>query len=137
MDTKFELQTIRPAAREAAAPKTILVVDDHPALCLVARLVLQRSGYRVLTANHADEAENIARENPDIDLLLTDIDMPGMTGDELAEWFHVTRPNTAIVFMSGNHLHYRRLKPCHFVEKPFIHLDQLLKTIHSALHETQ
>lgn len=123
------------SARNHTATETILVVDDYPELCNIASLFLRRCGYRVLVASSGEQAKQIARENEDIDLLLTDVEMPGMLGDELADWFHVTRPDTAIVFMSGNPMQQRRLEPCHFVEKPFIRLNALLKTIHAAIEE--
>jgi len=113
--------------------ETILVVDDHPALCEVASRLLEHCGYRVLTANHGEEAKEIARKNPDIALLLTDVEMPGMLGDELAEWFRVTRPETAVVFMSGNPMQRHRLNEYPFIEKPFVHLDGLVKIVREAL----
>jgi len=123
------------SARNHTPTETILVVDDYPELCTIASLFLRRCGYRVLTASNGEQAKQIAREHADIDLLLTDVEMPGMLGDKLADWFRVTRPNTAIVFMSGNPMQQRRLEPCHFVEKPFIHFDALRKTVHTALEE--
>jgi CheY-like chemotaxis protein len=121
------------ASRALAAVDTILVVDDYPALCDVAALLLSRFGYRVLTATNGEQAKRIARETH-IDLLLTDVEMPGMLGDELAAWFRATRPQTAIIFMSGNPMQLRRLQPCHFVEKPFIHLDTLVKEVREVLN---
>jgi CheY-like chemotaxis protein len=115
--------------------ETILVVDGHAELCEIASLLLQRCGYRVLTANHPEQAKQIARINPNIDLLLTDIEMPLMSGDALAQWFRLARPRSAVVFMSGNSAHYERLEPCHFVSKPFIHLDLLVNTVRAALDE--
>lgn len=132
-NTKSENQ---PAAA-LTVMETILVVDDHPDLRLVASLFLQQCGYHVLTANHGEHAKKIARESARIDLLLTDIEMPGILGDELAEWFHIHRPEAAVVFMSGNSMHLRRLKPCYFVGKPFIHLDTLVNTIREALRHSQ
>ena len=113
--------------------ETILVVDDQPALCEVAEILLERCGYHVLTAHSATEAKGIARKNPDIDLLLTDIEMPGMLGDELADWFRAHRPHATVVFMSGNPMQQRRLAASPFIEKPFIHLDLLVSTIREAL----
>jgi CheY-like chemotaxis protein len=115
------------------APETILVVDDYAALCNVAALLLGRCGYRVLTATSGEQAKQVAREH-DIDLLLTDVEMPGMQGDELAAWFRATRPRTQVVFMSGNPAQLRGLQPCHFVEKPFIHLDALVKEVREVLN---
>jgi len=113
--------------------ETILVVDDQPALCEVAVILLEHCGYRVLTAHDATQAKTIARQNPDIDLLLTDIEMPGMLGDELAAWVHVHRPHTAVLFMSGNPMQHRRLDGYPFIEKPFVHLDVLVNTIRETL----
>jgi len=120
-----------------ALADTILVVDDQPSLCEVASLFLQRFGYRVLTANDGEQAKKIAREDANIDLLLTEIEMPVMFGDELAEWFRVTRPDTAVVLMSGNPMQRLRLEPRFFVEKPFVHLDTLVKTIRAALQQNR
>jgi len=131
----LESETASLAPRQCPAhAETVLVVDDQPALCLVAAMLLRRCGYRVLTATSGDEAKRLARENAGIDLLLTDVEMPGMLGDELAAWFHVTRPGAQVVFMSGNPMQHRRLEPCHFVEKPFIHLDTLVEKIREVLN---
>jgi len=119
-------------AEGLTAPETILVVDDYAALCNVAALLLGHCGYRVLTATSGEQAKQIAHEHQ-IDLLLTDVEMPGIQGDELAAWFRATRPGTLVVFMSGNPAQLRRLLPCHFVEKPFVHLDALVKEVREVL----
>jgi CheY-like chemotaxis protein len=131
---QFHHRSAAPVA--IAASPTILVVDDQPALCEIASIFLHRCGYRVLTANSGDEAKTIVRQQSDIDLLLTDVEMPGMPGDELAEWFHAIRPQVPVVFMSGNRMQHQRLRPCRFVDKPFIHLDILLNTIRGALRDS-
>lgn len=113
--------------------ETILVVDDQPALCKVAEIFLTRCGYRVITAHDPLQAKMQVRQNPNIDLLLTDIEMPGMFGDELAEWFRKANPHGAVVFMSGNSMHRLRLKEYPFIEKPFIHLDALVKIVRNIL----
>lgn len=140
MNTKSEDQPAQNPEPHLKVMETILVVDDDPDLRLLASLLLQRCGYRVLTANNGEHAKAIAQANPDIDLLLTDVEMPVMMGDELAEWFRVTRSRTAVVFMSGNPTQYRRLDASYFVEKPFIRFDQLVETVREALdhqHATQ
>jgi CheY-like chemotaxis protein len=118
------------------SPATVLVVDDYPELCRVAAMFLEHCGFHVLLATGPEEAKKIAREAGAIDVLLTDVEMPGMRGDELAEWFRLTRPGTAVVFMSGNPMQERRLKPRYFVEKPFVRLDQLLNAVRSAAAES-
>jgi CheY-like chemotaxis protein len=118
-----------------STPPTILVVDDQHALCEIAGILLRRCGYRVLTANSGEQAKDVARRNPRIDLLLTDVEMPDMLGDELAKWFHANAPGMPVVFMSGNRMQHQRLRPCRFVDKPFVHLDILLNTIREALSD--
>lgn len=118
---------------DVASLATILVVDDQPCLRAVAATILNRCGYRVLAAANGDEAMRIAGEHANIDLLLTDLEMPGMDGVELARWFHANRPEMPICFMSGNPIRLRSLGSCWAVEKPFIHIDVLVKTIRQAL----
>jgi two-component system cell cycle sensor histidine kinase/response regulator CckA len=68
----------------------------------VARRILQQAGYTVLEAADCDEASALARrESANIDLLLTDLVMPGMGGHELAAVVCMHAPHAAVVFMSG------------------------------------
>src|SRR5208283_1262159 len=70
----------------ASGTETILVVDDEPDIRRFVIDMLQPLGYKVLEASCADEALRISDENQDkIDLLLTDLTMPGMNGLELGE----------------------------------------------------
>ena len=80
--------------------------------------MLRPRGYRVLTAASGEEAQALARENAGIDLLLTDLEMPEMRGDELAAWFRVTTPETRVLFMSSQRV-VNAPAPIHFLEKPF------------------
>jgi CheY-like chemotaxis protein len=113
--------------------KTILVVDDQPAVCDVAATILNHFGYHARTATSGEQAKSIAQESPGIDLLLTDIEMPGMRGDELPEWLPTTCPETPVVFISKTPVASHLGNSCHFVDNPFIHLDQFLKAIREAL----
>ena len=79
----------------------------------------------------------MARQHAEIDLLLTDLDMPGISGEEVALWFRANCPRVQIVFMSSNCLRLRSLAPWRAVEKPFIHLDVLIKTIREAFDHGQ
>lgn len=80
----------------------ILVVDDDPAVRQVAARVLQRAGYRVLQAGEGVEALDVARGYPGrLDLLLTDVVMPGMNGRELSERLIEERPDTRLLYMSA------------------------------------
>ncbi len=82
--------------------ETILLVEDEEPVRRIARLALERRGYRVLEAASPDEALAIAeRTEAPIDLLLTDVIMPGVGGSELARRLGNTRPEMQVLFMSG------------------------------------
>src|SRR5919199_3630971 len=81
---------------------TILVVDDDESLRLLMVSLLTRSGYRTLAARNGDEALRIIASEPGIDLLLTDIVMPGqLDGFALAAKALQLRPALKIVYTSG------------------------------------
>jgi PAS domain S-box-containing protein len=82
--------------------ETVLVVEDEPSIRFVARRVLERSGYTVLEADSGVAAlELLANYSGPLDLVLTDLVMPGMTGIELAETLRTTRPTLKLLFTSG------------------------------------
>jgi two-component system, cell cycle sensor histidine kinase and response regulator CckA len=85
-----------------ARPPTILLVEDEPAVRSLARKVLERSGFTVVEA--ADPAAAIELEAGyagRIDLLLSDVVMPGMSGQVLADRLVLRRPGMRVLFMSG------------------------------------
>jgi CheY-like chemotaxis protein len=86
--------------RDGAAP-TILVVEDALQVREVARRILQGGGYEVVTVESPPDALTILSENPNIDLLLTDVVMPQMSGRQLAEQARVLHPGLPVLFMSG------------------------------------
>jgi len=82
--------------------ETILVVDDESEVCALVRDGLVAAGYTVLEAGGGEEALRVAeRHGERIDLLLTDLVMPGMNGVELAQRLVRQRPDTKILYMSG------------------------------------
>ncbi|GAA4598924.1 PAS domain S-box-containing protein [Actinoplanes octamycinicus] len=95
------------AAEEAPAAgrghgETVLVAEDEDALRDVAGRILSGAGYRVLAADCGAKAlEVAARHHGEIDLLLSDVVMPGMLGKELAERLTGVRPTTRVLYMSG------------------------------------
>ena len=97
------------APRDADGPRpvprgdqTILLAEDEDAVRRLVHEVLRRLGYRVLVARDGAEALALSQSHTDaIDLLLTDVIMPGMDGRDLAARLQATRPETQVLFMSG------------------------------------
>jgi two-component system cell cycle sensor histidine kinase/response regulator CckA len=86
----------------APCTETILVVDDEEGLRRFAARVLQRSGYKVLTAGSGEEALPVLeRHDGPVHLVLTDMVMPGMGGRNLAEQLAKIRPEIRVLFTSG------------------------------------
>ncbi len=118
--------------------ETILIAEDEPAMRTLVRNILQAYGYTVLEANDGEEALAISREHRGaLELLLTDVIMPGMGGKALAQEIIRERPETAVVYMSGYTGHtYKEqwpLEPGSFLlMKPFTRQD-LSRTIGLAL----
>ncbi|MFO0603372.1 MAG: PAS domain-containing protein [Polyangiales bacterium] len=90
-----------PACAEAAG-ETVLLVEDDKAVRRVARVALEQRGYRVLEAGNPEEALALVggAERP-IDLLLTDVVMPGMSGPDLARAVASRQPKVGVLYMSG------------------------------------
>jgi CheY-like chemotaxis protein len=63
--------------------------------------MLSRNGYRVLTADTGENAVRLYRNNPEIDLLLTDVVAPGMSGPMIADQIAALNPSIKVLFMSG------------------------------------
>lgn len=86
----------------ASGDETILLVEDEEQLRRLARHILEASGYKVIVATNGVEGLQICKDFPDhIDLLLTDVVMPLMSGRQLAEKMLALRPQTKILYMSG------------------------------------
>jgi hypothetical protein len=98
---------------------TVLIVDDDAVVRRMVERVLRRATYTVLAASSGPEALALARAHPGpIDLLVTDMVMPGMTGKDLIRELSAERPQLQVVFMSGYHPG-APIDPRRFVAKPF------------------
>jgi len=98
---------------------TVLVVDDDDDVRRMVERALRRASYTVITASSGPEALTRARAHAGvIDLLLTDMVMPGMTGQDLLRELSAERPRLEVVFMSGYH-QGAPIDPRRFVAKPF------------------
>ncbi|MBN1610280.1 MAG: PAS domain S-box protein [Polyangiaceae bacterium] len=85
-----------------AGHETVLVVEDEAVLRRLACRILKRSGYRVLVASSGDEALTLAGGHPGrVDLLLTDVVMPGMSGTELSGRLQARYPAIRVLYTSG------------------------------------
>jgi two-component system cell cycle sensor histidine kinase/response regulator CckA len=90
------------AFEPAAGPGTVLVIDDEPGIRDVAERILLRHGYDVIIATDADEARSfVVRHIGVIDLVLSDVIMPGCNGPELIDQLREVRPDLRVLFMSG------------------------------------
>jgi PAS domain S-box-containing protein len=96
---------IKPAETEPenlGGTETVLVVDDDSRVCELTARILGQYGYQVLTANSGEDAERRSCEcHEDIQLLVTDVVMPGSSGKELAQQLKARRPSLKILYMSG------------------------------------
>ena len=89
-------------AYRARHHETILMAEDEYGLRLLTERILTRHGYTVIAASNGLEAIELARHHPGtIDLLLTDVVMPGMNGHDLAGRLQATRPQLPVIYMSG------------------------------------
>jgi two-component system, cell cycle sensor histidine kinase and response regulator CckA len=115
-ETGTRYRVLVPAAAEAVSPAstrraepnrgrsnaTVLVVDDEPTLRSVIRRSLLREGYDVLVAEDAERALALARAHAaPIQMLITDVVMPGMSGLDLARQLLQERPSLSVLFISG------------------------------------
>jgi CheY-like chemotaxis protein len=116
---------------ERRAIRTILVVDDIPALANMLASALQRQGYDVLTACDGVDAMRAAEAHPDrIQLLLTDVQMPGMNGVDLWHTLKAKQPELRVIFMSGS-VEISTTDGQPFVRKPFA-LPELIDVVKNA-----
>lgn len=89
-------------APAATGTGVVMLAEDEPAVRDFTKRALERSGYTVLTAGSGDEALRASRAWQDhIDVLVTDVVMPGMHGPELAYRMHLERPGIGILYISG------------------------------------
>jgi signal transduction histidine kinase/CheY-like chemotaxis protein len=148
--TRFRIFLPRATAAAAARPEppraparapagaTVLLVEDRDDVRVVTRRMLQRSGHVVLEAADGEAALDLHRRHPGpIQLLITDVVMPGMSGRELVERVAPERPDMKILFMSGFTRdeilpHGGEGTNSGFIQKPFT-LDQLLTRVAEML----
>jgi len=117
--------------------ETILVVEDDPSVRTFAARLLRRQGYTVLTASDGSEALAVARDHSQpIDLLLTDLVLPKLSGKIVAEQLRGLWPNLGVIVMSGYPdaivASYEPFDTMYFLPKPCSH-ELLLNAVRTIL----
>lgn len=138
------VQAVRPAvpsAETVRGSETVLLAEDADALRKLAQTLLERNGYRVLAAANGFEALAILRQRGKrIDLLLTDVIMPGLNGRELATRMALLQPGLKVLYMSGYAdsaiADHGALEPgTHLLHKPFTE-EVLIRKVRQVLDAT-
>jgi len=102
VETTTEPRAPAPADADARSDETILLVEDEPGVRRLTKRILESAGYRVLTAANGAEALQLLERSADaIQLMLTDMVMPGMNGRELASRVARLRPEIKTLYMTG------------------------------------
>jgi two-component system cell cycle sensor histidine kinase/response regulator CckA len=120
-------------------PLVVLVVDDEEGIRLLERRVLEADGYTVIEAANGLDAIALLATGTHADLLLADLDMPELGGDEMVSRVRTTRPDLKVLYVTG---HIDRLMDARplwegeaFLEKPFTSVG-LREAISLLLHGT-
>ena len=127
-----------PAASE---DEVVLVVEDNPEVRAFSVMSLSELGYRVLQAADAEAALSILRSDQRLDLLFTDVVLPGRTGKVLADQSAIVRPGLKVLFTTGYSrnaiVHHGRLDAgVRLLQKPFT-FDQLASRVREVLDEPE
>jgi PAS domain S-box-containing protein len=102
VDASVESRDVPASSRSGGGPETILLVEDECIVRQLARRILADEGYTVLDAADADDALRLSeRHSGPIDLVLTDLVMPNMSGTELADRLGLLREESKVIYMSG------------------------------------
>jgi two-component system cell cycle sensor histidine kinase/response regulator CckA len=134
-------KTDEQATRESHVPghETILLVEDDEAVRELAKIILERHGYRVLEAESSEETLSLWKTHePEIDLLLTDINMAGgLTGVELAQQLRARKSNLKVIYSSGYikdpaESMFRTREGAPFLQKPY-HPQKLVQAVRDCL----
>jgi PAS domain S-box-containing protein len=128
-----------PEYPSASEDEVVLVVEDNPEVRAFSVMSLSELGYRVLQAADAEAALSILRSDHHVDLLFTDVVLPGRTGRVLADESAIARPGLKVLFTTGYSrnaiVHHGRLDAgVRLLQKPFT-FDQLASRVREVLDE--
>jgi len=121
----------------AGPQETILLADDEPIVLGIAKTILKRNGYRVLSAEDGQKALELFQQEPSVDLVLTDVVMPQLTGPQLVHCIHSINADVRCIYMSGYTHEQINEKGagdpgCDYLRKPFT-ADMLLAAVRRQL----
>ena len=125
---------------DLAGSETVLVVEDEDSVRSLTRMILERGGYEVLEAADASEALTVcASLGKPIDLLLSDVVMPRVSGPQLAARMQADQPDLKVLFISGHAdetivQHGVLMPDTELLVKPFS-VDDLLARVHGVLRD--
>ncbi len=137
-DSPEEMSPAKAQENEKGGCETVLLVEDEESVRELVRETLAARGYKVLEAENGENGMRVAHGFPDrIDILITDVVMPGMGGRELAKRLLQLRPNLGVLYLSGytedTILHQGTLGPgIAFLQKPFT-LQNLARKVREVL----
>jgi signal transduction histidine kinase len=115
------------SADDLRGTQTILMVDDEDLLLTMGQTILSAYGYRVLTANSGQKALDALSTQGPVDLIITDLVMPAMSGRELVEQIHQRSPATPVLCTSGYVWPANHHTDSAYLQKPFTSRDLLIK----------
>jgi DNA-binding NtrC family response regulator len=111
---------VRVIADHKAGAARLLLVDDEPALVELLKKYLERLGYEVDARTDAEQALEQYQSNPDhYALVLTDLTLPGMSGEQMLERMQQRNPNLRAIISSG-YPYQPRFRQVEYLQKPFL-----------------
>ena len=124
-------------AMQVGAGKRVLVVDDHDPTRQTITRMLEAGGFEVVQASSGTEAlDRLSRERDDIDMVLSDVTMPGMTGIDLSYQIRELYPTMPVAIVSGDVSELERSiigrADVPFIKKPF-HAESLFSAVKEAI----
>jgi PAS domain S-box-containing protein len=140
--SREKISSREPMAQPLQGSETVLLVEDEYSLRLVVANTLRAKGYRVLEARDGEAALELAKDRAArIDLLLTDMILPGLSGRSVADQIRVARPSIKVIYMSGYTDDFTAHQPfidtqTTLLEKPFPIATLLLKIRESLAGNT-
>ncbi len=119
--------------------KTILVVDDERDLRAIVAEILEKAGYAVIATPDAESALSVLLNKTHIDLVITDLRLPGMSGTELVDVLRKGLPDVPVILLTGfgsveSYVKSRVLGVFEYINKP-VQARELRRIVKAALHE--